>query len=681
MTIETTDNRISHVGDGSTIQFAFPFGIFGADDIVVYLTAAGGSQALQQRGVDYDVTLTNSDDLPSPGVITFCQLPAPVPPTPQQNVKIVRTLPYTQEIEITNGGPMPAASLNEAFDRAVILMQQLQDQLRQATMSLGEIVASDFFKLLAVSGNATAARALLQAQQLNGNLSALSGLSGAANQLPYFTGTGTMTTTTLSPFARTLLDDTSPTAARGTLQVDNSGGVSWKQLTAGTDYSATCPTASTITMNSDQTANIKAGTFIKVKMSGGYYVGQCVTCTAGVLAVSGVRLSTDTNALQELYYTSFSDMERDIQQVTKRYYVADAGGTVNAITATLDPPPPALVDKMHCRIVAAGANTGSMTFEPNALGRKDIVKLNNVPMIEGDIPGQHFVMDLQYSLALDKWVLLNGGVPDRSISQAKLKTSSETAGTLSVVSGGTVESSYTLPGGEYGFMPSFRCWTNESGRWPVSLYSGLLQDYDGYTLGSTNKNVIYMKFTGGTIAGTSWFQCNQRYVTSSGEVPWFFALRDKRTKFVKASVFSLDHPCFGNGGKPNLVPHPFQIPKDDEEIIVINPTPEQIAAAEDYSIRGDDEADYSVLRSLLEMYDIDEDSRPSWPDVPVTVGITKVLSPQGRMIKANADNLKTVPEGTPIEVIKKVIPQTEGLICRAFKAKETNTAKEDAVRG
>ncbi len=680
MTVETTDNRISHVGDGSTIQFAFPFGIFGTDDIVVYLATAGGSKVLQQRGVDYDVTLTNPDDLPSPGVITFCQLPAPVPPTPQQTVKIVRTLPYTQEIEITNGGPMPAASLNEAFDRAVILMQQLQDQLRQATMSLGEIVASDFFKLLAVSGNATAARALLQAQQLNNNLTALSGLSGAANLLPYFTGTGTMTTTPLSSFARGLLDDQSPAAARTTLQVDNSGGVTWKQLASGTDFQTTCPTASTITMSSDQTANIKFGTLIKVKISGGYYVGQCVTCTAVLLTVSGVALSTGSNALQELYYTSFSDMERDIQQVTKRYYAADGSG-VDTVTATLDPPPPALVDKMHCRIVAAGKNTGAMTFEPNALGRKDIVKLNNVPMAEGDIPGQYFVMDLQYSSALDKWVILNAGVPNGVISQSKLKTSSETAGTLSIISGGTVESSYTLPGGEYGFMPSFRCWTNESGRWPVNLYSGLLQDYDGYTLGNTNKNVIYMKFTGGTIAGTSWFQCNQRYVTSSGEVPWFFALRDKTTKFVKAAVFSLDHPCFGNGGKPALVPHPFQTPKDDEEIIVVHPTPEQIAAAEDYSVRGDDEADYSVLRSLLELYDIDEDSKPSWPDVPVTVGITKVLSPQGRMVKANADNLKAVPENTPIEVIKKVIPQTEGLICRAFKAKETKTAKEDAVHG
>jgi len=680
MTVETTDNRISHVGDGSTIQFAFPFGIFGADDIVVRLVTAGGSQAQQQRGVDYDVTLTNPDDLPSPGVITFCQLPAPVPPTPSQTVTIVRTLPYTQAIEITNGGPMPAGSLNEAFDRAVILMQQLQDQLSQATMSLGEVVASDFFKLLAVSGNATAARTLLAAQQLNNNLTALSGLSGAANQLPYFTGAGTMTTTTMSSFARELLDDTSAQHARDTLEVDNTGGVYWRQLKAGTDYEATCPTDATVSMNSDQTANIKFGTLIKVKMGGGYYVGQCETCTAVLLTVTGVKLNTDTNALQELYYTAFSDMERDIQQVTKRYYVADAGTDVNYVTATLDPPPPALVDKMHCRIVAAGANTGNMTFCPNALNPpKPIVKQNNVPMVAGDIPGQYFIMDLQYCLALDKWVLLNSGVADGAISQTKLKTSMPNVAALQVLTTGIASDHYILPGGEYGFMPTFCCWNNQGG-YPAEVNASLMHQLDGASLGSTYKTKIYMQFTGQG-NGTSYYYCQQRYVTASGEVPWFFARRDKNTKFLKSMLFSLDHPCFGNGGKPSLVPHPFSKLNDDEELIVIHPTPEQIATAEAYCIRGEDEADLPIIHAFLELYDIDDDSEPAWPTVPVSVGISKVQNAQGRMVKATADAVKAVPEGTPIEVIKKVVPKPADVICRAFKAKETKTVQEDAVHG
>jgi len=65
-------------------------------------------------------------------------------------------------------------------------------------------------------------RVTAQARQLvemlgAGNLTALSGLLGAADKLPYFTGAGTMGLATLTAFMRTLLDDTDGATAYGTL--------------------------------------------------------------------------------------------------------------------------------------------------------------------------------------------------------------------------------------------------------------------------------------------------------------------------------------------------------------------------------------------------------------------------------------------------------------------------------
>ncbi|MGQ0589348.1 MAG: hypothetical protein ACT4N8_07440 [Sphingosinicella sp.] len=62
-------------------------------------------------------------------------------------------------------------------------------------------------------------------QPLNAQLTALAGLAGEADKLPYFTGAGTAALTTLSSFGRGLIDDSSAEAALSTLGIGTAWGV------------------------------------------------------------------------------------------------------------------------------------------------------------------------------------------------------------------------------------------------------------------------------------------------------------------------------------------------------------------------------------------------------------------------------------------------------------------------
>ena len=146
-----------------------------------------------------------------------------------------------------------------------------------------------------------------------------------------------------------------------------------------------------------------------------------------------------------------------------------------------------------------------------------------------------------------------------AVSQAKLKTSTGSVSTTS-----TTAVNLTLPGGEYGFYPQLQApvaWATITAQIAVPLYA---------TAFVTNI-AIASNYVDNTV------YARQRYVTSSGEVHWVFILRDKTTKDTIAMYQAPDHPCFGNGGKPLLVPHPFGSYDPDKHVIIV--TGKQIGRA------------------------------------------------------------------------------------------------------
>ena len=219
----------------------------------------------------------------------------------------------------------------------------------------------------------------------------------------------------------------------------------------------------------------------------------------------------------------------------------------------------------------------------------------------------------------DVIIFASGGV---FVTQNSLKVS-----TGQVSTGSTDPTTLVLPGGIYGFYPQVAASGSYLSTAVASAFGGLSGSFASLI------TLQAPQTSGGSSAGTTYAQ--QTYITSSGEVFWVFILRDKTTKAIAGVYAAPDHPCFGNGGDPVALAHPFvKFDGATQEIIVATPDEAALAGIEAASSA-------TVLENILSHYQVDENSAPEWPTVPVTVA-------PGR---------------------KQVIPQPAGVVCRNLVVK------------
>jgi hypothetical protein len=276
MALSSTTNKVTYTGSGTTGPFDFTFKIFATSEIAVdkYTIATEATETLVET-TDYTVTIDGENGGEVNLVATLSSA---------YKLVIRRVLPLTQEIDYVENDPFPAATHEEALDRAAMRDQQLQEQVDRAVkVPVGSSTDPDglITSLTAAADAAVAAQAAAELAQTGAETAqalaeAAAGTTGSMNLI--IDGGGAALTTGVK------LDVTIPfdcTIEEVKLLADQTGSIVidiWKDTyanypptVADTITASAKPTLSSATKYSDATltgwtTTITAGNTLRINI-------------------------------------------------------------------------------------------------------------------------------------------------------------------------------------------------------------------------------------------------------------------------------------------------------------------------------------------------------------------------------------------------------------------------------
>lgn len=135
----------TYVGTGDVNSYTFPFRVFAADQVKVYVRAADAASGTLLSTTQYSVTLASASAQTVGGTVT---LSAPL--AAGAKLVILSNIPYTQLLALQNQGAFNAEDLNAAWDKNTALSQQLLDRLDRAVLApeLGDRTPEQFTQAL-----------------------------------------------------------------------------------------------------------------------------------------------------------------------------------------------------------------------------------------------------------------------------------------------------------------------------------------------------------------------------------------------------------------------------------------------------------------------------------------------------------------------------------------------------
>jgi|GEM_PF-7095633 len=149
MTVQSTVNKISYNGNGSTTAFAFPYRVYLSSHLTVILVAADGTETEQSLGSDYTVSILADF---SAATVTMATAPAS-----GTRLVILREVPATQLTDLQNYDGTPADAIERVFDLSAMRDAQQDEKFgrtlqlsvasQQSNIVVADLVADQYLRV------------------------------------------------------------------------------------------------------------------------------------------------------------------------------------------------------------------------------------------------------------------------------------------------------------------------------------------------------------------------------------------------------------------------------------------------------------------------------------------------------------------------------------------------------
>jgi len=236
MTITSNILRRDYTANGVNTTYAFDFPIFYESNatpkfsLEVIVADTTGAESIKIETTDYTITYNTTDYVN--GVINQGNVVFGTAPLNNYKVSLLRKVNFTQNNDITTSGSdaLPGTALEGSLDKLTLMLLEQKENLNRVfklpkssllnniefpigASQANQVIAinnagdnltskdladvglapvSTFAKTLLDDTTASQARTTLDAQQLNANLTSLAGLNGSANKSFYFDGVGSL---------------------------------------------------------------------------------------------------------------------------------------------------------------------------------------------------------------------------------------------------------------------------------------------------------------------------------------------------------------------------------------------------------------------------------------------------------------------------------------------------------